>query len=108
MVPADAPISTWWEGPHQVYVITIPNDGHPIGVVRMDALESVPEEEWGSVEAMSVAAVKEGRWICEFEDEQRLEVAITSMVFHGLDTMLVTRFGQIEGIVFSADAMRDL
>lgn len=106
LVPARAPISSWWRGPQQVYVTTDPSDGHPSGIVRADTLASVPQEQWGSVPASAVSVAAPPHWVYEFEDQPTLEAVFALMAQNQAQVMLVVHAGQVQGIVFGADAMR--
>lgn len=106
LIPAGAPISSWWSGPQQVYVTTDPRDGHPAGIVRADTVASVPEEQRGAVPASAVSVAAPPHWVQEFETQPTLETVLALMTQYQAEVMLVVHAGQVRGIVFGADAMR--
>lgn len=105
LVQAHAPIETWWRGAQQVYVTTDPASGAPNGIVRADALGTVPQEQWGSVPAAAVSGAAPSRWIYEFDARPSLEDVIALMMRDQAEVMLIVESRQVTGIVFGADAM---
>ncbi|NLW98084.1 MAG: site-2 protease family protein [Actinomycetales bacterium] len=106
LVPAGAPIATWWAGDHQVYVTVDPRDGHPNGIVRADAVASVPLPMRASVPASAVSVAAPPHWVYEFDGRPTVEQVFGVMAQGRQDVLLVVANGQVQGIVFGADAMR--
>lgn len=106
LVPAGAPISSWWTGAQQVYVTTDPRDDHPNGIVRADAVAAVPLEAHTSVPATAVSVAAPAHWVYEFDGPPTLEEVFGVMAQGNKDVLLVVADGQVQGIVFGADALR--
>lgn len=106
LVPSDAPISAWWAGDQQVYVTMDPRDGHPNGIVRADAVASVPAEARPSVPATAVSVAAPAHWVYEFDGRPTLEHVLAVMAQGKKDVLLVVTDGQVQGIIFGADALR--
>jgi Zn-dependent protease len=104
-VPADEPIATWWGGPDRVYV-TVDDRGRPVGIVRADVVASVPVTEWGAVPAAAVAVTAPEGWVQDFPEPPSLGDVLSVMGRSRLDVLLVGHRGQVQGIVFGADAVR--
>ena len=105
LVPAQAPISSWWAGADRVYVTRDPH-GRPGGIVRADVVATVPRAEWGSVPASAVAVAAPQGWMREFAEVPGLADVLSVMAQSGLEVLLVGHQGQVQGVVFGADAMR--
>ncbi|MGA8045299.1 MAG: site-2 protease family protein [Dermatophilaceae bacterium] len=105
LVPAAAPISTWWAGPDRVYV-TSELDGRPSGIVRADVVASVPGEQWSGVPASAVAVSRAPGWVVDFGEPPDLGDVLRAMGRSGQDAVLVREAGQVRGIVFEADVVR--
>ncbi|KAB7742963.1 peptidase M50 [Nostocoides sp. F2B08] len=105
IVPATAPISTWWAGPDRVYV-TADVEGRPAGIVRADVVESVPRDQWPGVPASAVAVSRSPGWVVDFSEPPDLGDVLRAMGRSGQDAVLVREAGQVRGIVFEADAVR--
>lgn len=106
LVPAGAPISSWWAGDQQVYVTTEPGDGHPNGIVRADAVAAVPQDARASVPATAVSVAAPAHWVYEFDGQPTLEQVFGVMAQGNKEVLLVVAGSQVQGIVFRADALR--
>ena len=107
MVPADAPVATWFQGSDRAYV-TVGADGHPEAIVRADALAAVPREQWDRVPASAVAATAPAHWVREVDEPPTAELVLSLLAQSGASVLLIVHGGAVAGIVFAADAMRAL
>lgn len=105
LVRGDAPIDAWWQGADRVYV-TLDGEGQPVGIVRVDALESVPESERSRVPASAVSASVPPGWVRDFPEEPTLSDVLAAMSQTQAGAMLVVHGGQVRGVVFADDALR--
>lgn len=105
LVPADGPIDSWWDGADRVY-LTRDLHGRPAGIVRADAVASVPPAERGRVPASAVAVTAPQGWVRDFAEPPTLGDVLAVMGRSGLDVLVVGHAGRVEGVVFAADAVR--
>lgn len=106
LIESAAPIGSWWRGQEQVYVTTDPADGHPNGIVHMEALSSVPQQDWSRVPASAVSVAAPPHWVYEFAEPPTLQGVLARLAQNRADVMLVVHGGRVQGIVFGADALR--
>lgn len=107
LVPAQAPISTWFTGPGRVYV-TVDEQGHPDGIVRDDALGSVPEAQRAQVPASAVSVTAPPHWVQEVAEQPTAAHVLGLLAQLQAEVLLIVHAGRVQGIVFGADAMRAL